>query len=365
MAQVILKNIWKEYRAGDAAVRDLNLEIQDKEFVCLLGPSGCGKSSTLRMIAGLEAITRGELYIDGKLVNNVSPRNRDIAMAFENYALYPDLTVYDNIAFPLWVRKTDKDETARKVNEVAELMGITDLLQEGVKGLSGGAQQRIGVARALVRNPKVLLLDEPISHLEEELKAKMREELRKLQRQLEVTTIYVTHDQIEAMTMADRIAIMDKAVLQQYADPETVFKRPTNIFVGGFIGEPPMNFIDCELVQEGGEYFIKNQNMRVILPKNRAAQMKKHVGKEMVLGIRNTHMKVEHSPFDEYSVKGEVYVAEPRNEDQIVTVKVGEDFLVVSSTISFKTDIGDTVWVSMNLDMASLFDRQTTVSVFE
>ncbi len=274
MAEALLKNIWKYYNDGVPAVSDLNLEIKDEEFVCLLGPSGCGKSSTLRMIAGLETVSKGRIFIGGRDVTELPPKERDIAMAFENYALYPSMTVYQNIAFPLEIRKTPAAEIKNKVMQAAELMGIIEILGDNVKDLSGGAKQRVGVARALVRNPQVLLLDEPISHLEEELKAKMREELRKLQRALKVTTVYVTHDQIEAMVMADRIAIMNRAVLQQFDTPETVFRKPRNMFVGGFIGEPPMNFIHCELFEDNGKPYLANADMRIPIPADIRKAMK-------------------------------------------------------------------------------------------
>ncbi|MEW5817533.1 MAG: ABC transporter ATP-binding protein, partial [Spirochaetota bacterium] len=266
MAGVVLKNVWKKYGKVEAVI-DLNLEIDDKEFLCLLGPSGCGKSSTLRMIAGLEKMTSGEIFIDGKLINTVLPKDRDIAMAFENYALYPHMTVYGNIAFPLEIRGVNPKDIKKKVDEVAELLGITDLLAEPVKDLSGGAQQRTGVARALVRKPKVLLLDEPISHLEADLRAKMREELKRLQRTIAVTTIYVTHDQIEAMVMANRIAVMDKGRLLQLASPDVIYNHPNCEFVAGFIGEPPMNFLDCELADDDGNR-IKGDQFEIELPDN-------------------------------------------------------------------------------------------------
>ena len=250
MASVTLKHIGKVYGGKVEAVKDLNLEIKDGEFMCILGPSGCGKSTTMRMVAGLEQITSGDLYIGDQRVNDMSPSERDIAMSFENYALYPDMTIYQNIAFPLEIRKVPKEEINEKVMNVAKLLNIQDMLDLVAKDLSGGVQQRVSVARALVRNPKVLILDEPISHLEEELKAKMREELRRLLHNLHITTLYVTHDQIEAMVMADRIAVMKKSLLQQVDTPDRIYSNPVNVFVAGFIGEPPMNFVTCRFNAE-------------------------------------------------------------------------------------------------------------------
>lgn len=362
MADVQLKHIWKYYQDGVPAVSDLNLDIKDEEFVCLLGPSGCGKSSTLRMIAGLEQISQGNLFIGGTDVTTLPPRDRDIAMAFENYALYPSMTVYQNIAFPLKIRGTDAGEIRKKVGQAADLMGITNLLKDSVKDLSGGAKQRVGVARALVRNPKVLLLDEPISHLEEELKAKMREELRKLQRALRVTTIYVTHDQIEAMVMADRIAIMNRAVLQQFGTAEEVFKHPRNMFVGGFIGEPPMNFIPCTLEEEAGNAYLTNETMRVAIPANVRAKMK-NPGRDLVLGARNTHIRLSHEAADANSFPGKVYYIEPRNEDAVVTVETCGLQLLVLSTFDFNIRVGDRVFMTIDMQRTSIFDRKTTESV--
>lgn len=362
MAEALLKNVWKYYHDDTAAVEDLNLEIKDEEFVCLLGPSGCGKSSTLRMIAGLETVSKGDIFIGGRNVTNLPPRDRDIAMAFENYALYPSMTVYQNIAFPLNIRKMPPGEVRKKVREAAELMGITTILGQGVKDLSGGAKQRVGVARALVRHPQALLLDEPISHLEEELKAKMREELRKLQRSLRVTTIYVTHDQIEAMVMADRIAIMNRAVLQQFDTPDKVFRQPKNMFVGGFIGEPPMNFIPCRLVEEDGKTYLQNSSLKVEIPGETLARMTPK-NPEVVLGARNTHLKLSHAPLSANSFIGKTFYVEPRNEDAVVTLDVGDQQVLALSSFDFKTAIGDPVHIEVDMRRVSLFDRKSTESI--
>lgn len=362
MAEALIKNVWKYYNDGVPAVSDLTLEIKDEEFVCLLGPSGCGKSSTLRMIAGLETVTEGNIFIGGKDVTSLLPRDRDIAMAFENYALYPSMTVYQNIAFPLKIRKTTPAAVRNKVMQAAELMGIVDILKVSVKDLSGGAKQRVGVARALVRNPRVLLLDEPISHLEEELKAKMREEIRKLQRALKVTTVYVTHDQIEAMVMADRIAIMNRAVLQQFDTPEEVFRRPRNMFVAGFIGEPPMNFIPCELLEEGGTSYLVNGFMRIAIPKEMRARMKVK-DKKLVLGARNTHLSLSRESTGPNCFAGKVFYVEPRNEDAIVTLDAGDLQILALSSFDFNIKVGENVFVDVDMRRVSIFDQGSTESI--
>ena len=328
MATVTLKNLCKTYGTEVNAIRNISLSIKDGEFVCLLGPSGCGKSTTLRIIAGLEQITEGELYIGDRLVNTVPPRDRDIAMAFENYALYPHMSVAENIAFPLRIRKMDQETVRKKVLEVADLIGIRPLLNESVKDLSGGAQQRTGVARALVRNPQVLLLDEPISHLEEELKARMREDLKKLQQEIGVTTIYVTHDQIEAMVMADRIAIMNFGVLQQFGTASDVYERPANMFVGGFIGEPPMNFLACAL-RSGGIYF---GNHDLCVPDDLMKSLTGKGVRDVVVGIRDTQIGIftKETPG---SVKCSVIFIEPRNEEQILTLRLDDLDILVSLSI--------------------------------
>lgn len=349
-----MKHLGKIYRGGIEAVKDLNLEINDGEFLCLLGPSGCGKSTTMRMVAGLEDITSGNMYIGGKLVNDMSPRERDIAMSFENYALYPNMTIYENISFPLEIRNISKAEIRKKVSEVAELLDIQNMLNEDVKGLSGGVQQRVGVARALVRNPKVLILDEPISHLEEELKAKMREELRRIQRKLGVTTLYVTHDQIEAMVMADRIAIMNFGVLQQVDTPENVFRNPSNIFVGGFIGEPPMNFITCSL--EGNS--ISFDDIKVPFSGTKATKVLETGKKGFVLGIRHTHVTVSAEMPDNAAsaVKGKVTFVEPRNEEMLLTVTAGNQKLLVTMKDDANIRTGTTVYATFDYNKCNYFD---------
>ncbi len=298
MASLSLKGIYKKYPGGVTAVSDFNLEIKDKEFIILVGPSGCGKSTTLRMIAGLEEITDGELYIGDKLVNDVAPKDRDIAMVFQNYALYPHMTVFENMAFGLKLRKTPKDEIKRRVEEAARILDIAHLLDRKPKALSGGQRQRVALGRAIVREPKVFLLDEPLSNLDAKLRAQMRTELSKLHKKLGTTFIYVTHDQTEAMTMADRIVIMNDGFIQQVDTPQHLYDMPCNMFVAGFIGSPQMNFIDSKLIKKGDDFYVefgsedtkttRGVKYQIKLPefKNEKGVLENYVDKEVMMGIR-------------------------------------------------------------------------------
>jgi ABC-type sugar transport system ATPase subunit len=297
VASVELKNVWKKY--GDVvACQDVSWRCEDGEFFSLLGPSGCGKSSTMRMIAGLEAITSGDLLLDGRRVNNLPPKDRNVALVFENWALYPNMSVYDNIAFPLWVRKMPKDQIEEKVNWAARFLHLEDVLKQNVRGLSGGQQQRVSIGRAIVREPAVLLMDEPISHLDASLRARMREELEDLVRSLGVTTIYVTHDQVESMAMADRIAVMNLGVTQQIGTPQEIYGRPQNAFVAGFIGEPPMNFADCELVREDGRWArLQSPSLDVELSEEHKKRLAGYEGADQVqLGVRPEDVGVAVAP---------------------------------------------------------------------
>ena len=277
---------------GVVAVQEFNLDIRDKEFVVLVGPSGCGKSTTLRMIAGLEEITEGELYIDGNLVNNVAPKDRDIAMVFQNYALYPHMTVYENMAFPLKLRKTPKDKIDKAVREAAEILDITEYLNRKPKALSGGQRQRVAIGRAIVREPKALLMDEPLSNLDAKLRNQMRSELIKLRQKIDTTFVYVTHDQIEAMTLGDRIVIMRDGFIQQIGTPQEVFDHPVNLFVAGFIGTPQMNFFKANLTLEQGTYFVAMGAMKVKLSEEKQKNLfaKKISGQPVTLGVRPQHI---------------------------------------------------------------------------
>ena len=269
MASLSLKHIYKKYPGGVTAVSDFSLEIKDKEFLILVGPSGCGKSTTLRMIAGLEEITEGELFIGDRLVNDIAPKDRDIAMVFQNYALYPHMTVFDNMAFGLKLRKTPKEEIKRRVEEAARILDITHLLDRRPKALSGGQKQRVALGRAIVREPKVFLLDEPLSNLDAKLRAAMRTEITKIHKKIGTTFVYVTHDQVEAMTMATRIVVMKDGIIQQVDTPQNLYDLPVNIFVAGFIGTPQMNFINSTLRKKGDDFYVEFGNVSLKLPKEK------------------------------------------------------------------------------------------------
>ncbi len=299
MSSLSLKNICKKYPNGFEAVKDFNLEIADKEFIIFVGPSGCGKSTTLRMVAGLEDISSGELYIDGKLVNDVEPKDRDIAMVFQNYALYPHMTVYDNMAFGLKLRKVPKDEIDKKVREAAEILDLSALLDRKPKALSGGQRQRVAMGRAIVRKPKVFLMDEPLSNLDAKLRVQMRIEIAKLHQNLGTTIIYVTHDQTEAMTLGTRIVVMKDGFIQQVDSPINLYENPVNKFVAGFMGSPQMNFINAKLILQNGKYTVefgsedtkssRGRKFYVELPNSKTADceaLKYYVDKEVTLGIR-------------------------------------------------------------------------------
>ena len=285
---------------GVVAVQEFNLEIADKEFIVLVGPSGCGKSTTLRMVAGLEEITEGELWIGDKLMNDVAPKDRDIAMVFQNYALYPHMTVYDNMAFSLKLKKTPKAEIDRKVREAAEILDITQYLNRKPKALSGGQRQRVAIGRAIVRNPKVFLMDEPLSNLDAKLRNQMRAEIIKLREKIDTTFIYVTHDQVEAMTLGDRIVIMRDGFIQQIGTPQEVFNHPANLFVAGFIGTPQMNFFDATLTKKGDKYVATVQGVDFELPadKQEALRQRDSVPTEITVGVRPVHIHLDENGID-------------------------------------------------------------------
>ena len=305
---------------GVVAVQEFNLDIADKEFIVLVGPSGCGKSTTLRMVAGLEEISEGELYIDGKLMNDVAPKDRDIAMVFQNYALYPHMTVYDNMAFSLKLKKTPKAEIDRKVREAAEILDITQYLNRKPKALSGGQRQRVAIGRAIVRNPKVFLMDEPLSNLDAKLRNQMRAEIIKLREKIDTTFIYVTHDQVEAMTLGDRIVIMRDGFIQQIGTPQEVFNNPRNLFVAGFIGTPQMNFFDAKLVREGEKFFVELGGYRVELDAEKEARLlaKDVQSQEVTLGVRP-----EHTTIGETGIAAKVDVSEMMGSEVHLHVNAG------------------------------------------
>ena len=344
---------------GVVAVQAFNLDIKDKEFIVLVGPSGCGKSTTLRMVAGLEEISGGELYIDGKLMNDVAPKDRDIAMVFQNYALYPHMTVYDNMAFSLKLRHTPKDEIDKKVREAAEILDITQYLERKPKALSGGQRQRVAIGRAIVRAPKVMLMDEPLSNLDAKLRNEMRAEIIKLRQRINTTFMYVTHDQTEAMTLGDRIVIMKDGYIQQIGTPQEVFNHPANLFVAGFIGMPVMNFFDAELKREGDKFFVEVGGIKVELaPEKEARLLKNNVQSQPVtLGVRP-----EHTDVADQGIASTVEVAEMMGSSVHLHLNAdGKDVIVIVPTIDMKGSYkqGDTVHFTFDGKVAHVFSKET------
>ena len=344
---------------GVVAVQQFSLDIADKEFIVLVGPSGCGKSTTLRMVAGLEEITDGELLIDGKLVNDIPPKDRDIAMVFQNYALYPHMTVYENMAFSLKLRHVPKAEIDKKVKEAAEILDITQYLNRKPKALSGGQRQRVAIGRAIVRAPKVMLMDEPLSNLDAKLRNEMRAEIIKLRKRIDTTFIYVTHDQTEAMTLGDRIVIMKDGYIQQIGTPQEVFNHPANLFVAGFIGMPVMNFFDAKLVREGSKYFVEVGGYRQELSPDKEERLLNHdvQSQEITLGVRP-----EHTDVNDEGVAARVDVAEMMGSSVHLHVNAeGHDVIIIVPTVDMKGnyEMGDTVHFSFDGKVAHVFSKET------
>ena len=344
---------------GVVAVQEFSLDIKEKEFIVLVGPSGCGKSTTLRMVAGLEEISGGELIIDGKVMNDVAPKDRDIAMVFQNYALYPHMSVYDNMAFSLKLRHTPKDEIDRKVREAAEILDITQYLERKPKALSGGQRQRVAIGRAIVRAPKVMLMDEPLSNLDAKLRNEMRAEIIKLRQRIDTTFMYVTHDQTEDMTLGDRIVIMKDGYIQQIGTPQEVFNHPANLFVAGFIGMPVMNFFDANLVREGQKFFVEVGGIKVELSPDKEERMLKNdvQSQPVTLGVRPEHTDVADS-----GIKATVDVAEMMGSSVHLHVNAdGRDVIIIVPTIDMKGNynIGDTVHFSFDGKVAHVFSKET------
>ena len=335
---------------GVVAVQDFNLEVSDKEFIVLVGPSGCGKSTTLRMIAGLEEISAGELYIDGKLMNDVAPKDRDIAMVFQNYALYPHMTVRENMAFPLKLRKVPKDEINQKVEQAAQILDITQYLDRKPKALSGGQRQRVAIGRAIVREPKVLLMDEPLSNLDAKLRNQMRAEIIKLRHRIDTTFIYVTHDQTEAMTLGDRIVIMKDGFIQQIGTPQEVFDHPANLFVAGFIGTPQMNFFDAELVKQDGRYAVVLDGMAVTLSDEKQERLASHgvAAQHVTLGVRPQHISLQG---DSTMVKARMDVFEMMgSEIHLHATMNGRDMVIIVPTMDISGDYSQAFTIGKEVD---------------
>ncbi|UOE56615.1 sn-glycerol-3-phosphate ABC transporter ATP-binding protein UgpC [Bacillus sp. CMF12] len=357
MAELKLDNIYKIYDNKVTAVEDFNLHIKDKEFIVFVGPSGCGKSTTLRMIAGLEEISKGDFYIDEKRVNDVPPKDRDIAMVFQNYALYPHMSVYDNMAFGLKLRKFPKDEIDRRVKEAAKILGLEPYLDRKPKALSGGQRQRVALGRAIVRDAKVFLMDEPLSNLDAKLRVQMRAEIAKLHQRLQTTTIYVTHDQTEAMTMATRLVVMKDGVIQQVGAPKEVYEKPENVFVGGFIGSPAMNFFNGKL--EDGKFVIGKTQIAVPEGKMKVLREQGYTGKDIVLGIRPEDIHDEPVFIDASAgskINARIDVSELTGAETMIYSSVeGQDFV---ARVDSRTDIkpGQNLELAFDMNKAHFFD---------
>ena len=364
MASLSLKNVCKVYPNGFVAVKDFNLEIEDKEFIIFVGPSGCGKSTTLRMIAGLEEISSGELWIGDKLVNDVEPKDRDIAMVFQNYALYPHMSVYDNMAFGLKLRKVPKAEIDKLVHEAARILDIEHLLDRKPKALSGGQRQRVAMGRAIVRNPKVFLMDEPLSNLDAKLRVQMRIEISKLHQRLQTTIIYVTHDQTEAMTLGTRIVVLKDGIIQQVDSPQNLYDKPVNKFVAGFIGSPQMNLIDAKLQKEGNNVVVAFGENKIILPEAKAKvlESKGYVGKEVVFGIRPEDIHDEEAFLAASQgnvIKAHIKVYEMLGAEVYLYFDEGDTTFTARVNPRTTARVGDTVDFALDLSKIHIFDKET------
>lgn len=360
MANLVLENITKTYDNKVTAVTDFNLQVNDEEFIVFVGPSGCGKSTTLRMIAGLEDISSGNFFIDGKRMNDVAPKERDIAMVFQNYALYPHMTVYDNMAFGLKLRKFSKKEIAERVKNAAEILGLEPYLNRKPKALSGGQRQRVALGRAIVRDAKLFLMDEPLSNLDSKLRVQMRAEIAKLHQRLKTTTIYVTHDQTEAMTMASRIVVMKDGFIQQIGTPKEVYDQPENVFVGGFIGSPSMNFFQGKIVN--GNFVLGESKLKI--PASHATVLGDtgYEGKELILGIRPEHITNDGSATST-TVRSKVDVSELTGAELMIYSSIeGQDFIARIDSNS-QVQPGDEIELSFNLERGHFFDKESELRI--
>ncbi len=378
MASLSLRNVYKRYPGGVTAVSDFNLEIKDKEFIILVGPSGCGKSTTLRMVAGLEEISDGEVYIGDRLVNDVAPKDRDIAMVFQNYALYPHMSVFDNMAFGLKLRKTPKEEIKRRVEEAARILDISHLLERKPKALSGGQRQRVALGRAIVREPKVFLLDEPLSNLDAKLRAQMRTEISKLHQRLGTTFIYVTHDQTEAMTMGTRIVVMKSGLIQQVDTPNNLYLYPCNLFVAGFIGSPQMNFVECKLLKDGEDFFVEfgsedtktraGVKYQIKLPadKNKDNCLEAYVNKEVIMGIRPENVHNEEDLLELYKdgiVEANVEVTELMGAETYLYMNCEGQAINARVAPTNTAKPGDKIKIAIEPKKIHLFDKDTEITI--
>lgn len=367
MAKVSLKGVTKVYPGAGRVVSNVNLEIQDKEFVVLLGPSGCGKTTTLRMVAGLEEITDGEIFIADRKVNDVPPKDRDIAMVFQNYALYPHMSVFENMAFGLKLRKYPKDEIDQRVREAAEMLKLSELLDRKPKALSGGERQRVALGRAIVRKPKVFLFDEPLSNLDAKLRGETRIKISKLHRRLQATIIYVTHDQTEAMTMGDRIVVMQKGTVQQVAVPQKLYSEPVNRFVASFIGTPPMNFVEGAIsTKKGGCYFTTDEGIQVRVMDDQLEKLKSYEGKSIWMGLRPEHIfdkLYASNATSDNTVTARVEVVEPLGAMTFLFVTVGRTPFVAQVSATDQVEVNQDIDLVFDMSKVHFFDPETEVSI--
>jgi multiple sugar transport system ATP-binding protein len=366
MAKVVLEHVYKIYPGDVVAVNDANLEIDDQEFVVLVGPSGCGKSTTLRMVAGLEEISKGSIYIDGRKINDVPPKNRDIAMVFQNYALYPHMSVYKNMAFGLKLRKYPKAEIDARVREAAEILGIEELLERKPKELSGGQRQRVAVGRAIVRKPKAFLFDEPLSNLDAKMRVQMRTEISKLHTRLTSTMIYVTHDQVEAMTMGDRIVVMKDGLIQQVAAPLDLYNQPANQFVAGFIGSPPMNFFNGRVEQQAGGLYFVEPTFSLRLDDRASAKANAYVGKDVVFGVRPEDLQdvvYATNPNPEHQLKAKVEVVEPMGAEVFIYLNTGHNNFIARVDAHDKAKVNQEQTLVVDMNKIHLFDAANGATI--
>lgn len=364
MATISLNNVWKYY-GSLAAVKDLNIECEDGSFLSILGPSGCGKSSTMRMLAGLEHISAGDMLFDGERINDLPPKDRDVAMVFENYALYPHKSVYENMANPLKLRGYDNAKIRERITGASKLLEIDHLLDRLPQALSGGQKQRVAIGRAIVREPKLFLFDEPIAHLDAKLRAHMRGEIKHLQRSLGTTMIYVTHDQLEALSMADHIAVMHEGELQQWGTPSEIYNSPANAWVAGFVGEPAMNFMSCDIVSEGNRDFLQHPNFKLPLNEQHAGLLRQNAnGSGVRMGVRPEALSIGLSQPEEPHITGEVYVTELLGGDMLVDVELNDARIRVKTSTDFTGDTGDACYLTINRDKWHTFSLETGNAYF-
>ncbi|MEW5816300.1 MAG: sn-glycerol-3-phosphate ABC transporter ATP-binding protein UgpC [Spirochaetota bacterium] len=365
MATVEMKNLTKIYEGGVKAVDQANITVNDQEFVVLVGPSGCGKTTTLRMVAGLEDITEGELLIDGELKNDVPPKDRDIAMVFQNYALYPHMTVYDNMAFGLKIRKYPRKDIEARVKEAAQILDIEELLDRKPKALSGGQRQRVAVGRAIVRKPKVFLFDEPLSNLDAKLRVQMRAEISALHNRLRATMIYVTHDQVEAMTMADKIVVMKGGIIQQIGNPLTLYNKPVNRFVAGFIGSPPMNFISVNIKEENGKIWAEEGEFTLEMVGKHIETLKPYIGKEIILGIRPEDLYYQEKPDVGKDIRTEVMVVEPLGAEIHLYINTKKHSMIARVAPTHQFKVGDEAHFKANMERIIFFDIESEKALID